>query len=428
MSMDMLKLHTISYSEKGKRINYEYEIDSSIQKFFNLNQLLYTKYLVDVSDTPQSLAVIPFLSNVLPIAWFAGFTIEVDEIDEDFYKAQKLLKKEFSQRDVPSDFLGGLQAKKIIKNHIKGTKTAMLYSGGVDAYATYIRIYDQKPDLITLLGADIEIKDQEQWREFTDFIETEELLATNHKEFIETNLRDFYTYQVELLLPDIGWWGKVQHGLALIGSVAPLSYIHQYKSIYIASSYTDHIDIDWGSTPEIDEKITWANGFSVYHDGYELKRQDKVDLISQFGAKTNASFRLRVCYSEKRTEFNCSYCEKCFRTILGLILNNQNPNEYGFNVDGTVYTKIYEILNIGSGSKGVKYFWWELMEKAKSVDAFFVFEDIDAETKEMNDFRNGKVDRLLEQKINKNTTGSSRLKFVIRNKFPWLHTLYRKLK
>ncbi|MBQ4801996.1 hypothetical protein J8L88_03955 [Aquimarina sp. MMG015] len=426
--MDTLKLHAITYSEDGHKINYEYSVGANIQKLFTENELFYVKYQIDVSKTPLSIAVIPFLSNVLPMAWFAGFTIEIDEVDEDFYRAQEKIKQEFAKRDTSSSFEGTLVAKKLIKNSIEKSKSSMLFSGGVDAFATYIRIYDQKPDLITLHGADITIKDKEQWNDFTDFIENEELLNDNNKEFIETNLRDFYTYQVELLLNDIGWWGKVQHGLALVGSIAPLSFVNKYGSVHIASSYTDHIDIDWGSTPEIDEKITWGSGFKVFHDGYELKRQDKVDLIAKFASEKDKRFRLRVCYSEKRTEFNCSYCEKCFRTILGLILNNQNPNEYGFKVDGSVYDKIYQILHIGSGSKGVKYFWWELMEKAKNEDTFFVFDDLETETKHMNDFRNGKVDRLLEEKLNNANKGTNRLKFIIRNKFPWLQKIYRKFK
>ncbi|MHA7059199.1 hypothetical protein ACWGOQ_0018375 [Aquimarina sp. M1] len=426
--MDTLKLQSIRYSEDGRKINYEYLIGANIQKLFVEKESFYTKYQIDVSTTPASIAVIPFLSNVLPIAWFAGFTIEVDEVDEDFYNAQEKIKKEFVKRDHSRNLKGTLFAKKRVKNSLAGSKSAMLFSGGVDAYATYIRIYDQKPDLVTLHGADIAINDRDQWNDFTEFIENENLLQDNNKEYIETNLRDFYTYQVELLLKDIGWWGKVQHGLALVGSIAPLSYVNKYSSVYIASSYTDHIDIDWGSTPAIDEKITWGSEFKVFHDGYELKRQDKVDLISKFASEKNKRFRLRVCYSEKRTEFNCSYCEKCFRTILGLMLNNQNPNEYGFKVDSTVYDKIYQILHIGSGSKGVKYFWWELMEKAKNVDTFYVFDDFEIETKQMNDFRNGKVDRLLEEKINNANKGSNRLKFIIRNRFPWLQKLYRKLK
>jgi hypothetical protein len=425
--MDKLVLHKIHHSEEGKRIDYEYIASTNILKYFVTEKPFYTKYQIDISKVPNSISVIPFLSNMLPIAWYAGFVIEVDEVDETFYNTQKLVRAEFSKRE-NTKITGRLVAKRLIKSKIDGDKTAMLFSGGVDAYATYIRIYEENPDLITLLGADIEIKDEKQWEGFTNFIENEELLKKNHKEYIETNLRDFYTYQVELLLKDIGWWGKVQHGLALIGSIAPISYLLGYKTIYIASSYTDHIDIDWGSTPEIDEKISWASEIKVFHDGYELKRQDKVDIIANFAAIRDTRFRLRVCYSEKRTEFNCSICEKCFRTILGLILNDKNPNDYGFNVDAKIYDKFYEVLNIGGASKGVRYFWWELMEKAKNTDKFYVFDNLETETKQIEDIRNGKIDKLLEEKINNPAKEMGRLKFIIRNKFPGLIKLYKKIK
>ncbi|MDH7446584.1 hypothetical protein [Aquimarina sp. 2201CG14-23] len=425
--MRILKLHEISYSDEGRKIVYDYTIDAQIKKFFTEGESFYSKYEIDVSAVPDSIAVIPFLSNMLTIAWYAGFNIEVPEVDEDFYYAQEKIKEEFAKRDASYTLTGKLIAGKLIKNDIKGSQSAMLFSGGVDAYATYIRVYDQKPDLITIHGADISIDDKAQWNDFTDFINSEKLLDDHNKEFIETNLRDFYTYQVELLLKDIGWWGKVQHGLSLVGSIAPISYIYKYNAIYIASSYTDHIDIDWGSTPDIDEKITWGGGIEVFHDGYDLKRQDKVDLIAQFASKTDTKFKLRVCYSELRTEFNCSNCEKCFRTILGLILNGKNPNHYGFNVDENIYDKFYEVLEIGGGSKGVQYFWWELMEKAKKVDDFYVFNNKETETIQINEIREGKIDTLLEQKINNPNKAKHRIKFIIRNKFPWLQKLYRKI-
>lgn len=425
--METLKLNQITYSDNGKKINYEYDTTHRIQKFYSKEHLLYSKYNIDVSKTPNSISVIPFLSNMLPISWFAGFDIEVNEVDEDFFYAMEKVKSEFQKQYSDYRLKGSIKAKNLVKNSISGDQSAMLFSGGVDAYATYIRVFEQKPDLTTILGADIEIEDQEQWKDFTNFVENEKLLDGNNKHYIETNVRKFYTFEVELLLKDIGWWGKVQHGLSLIGSLAPLSYSYSYSSIYIASSYTEQVNIAWGSTPEIDEKIAWA-GVQVFHDGYELKRQDKVDLIASFNNNTNTKFKLRVCYSEKRTEFNCSNCEKCFRTILGLILNNKNPNDYGFEVDENIYSKFYEILNEGAASKGVKYFWWELMEKAKENKEFYIFNDEEIEDDEIQKIRNGKIDQILETKIQNKNTSKQRLRFIIRNKFPLLKKIYQKIR
>ncbi len=219
----------------------------------------------------------------------------------------------------------------------------------------------------------------------------------------------------------------MQHGFSLIGSIAPISYLNSYKNIYIASSYTKEIDIAWGSTPQIDEKISWA-GIQVHHDGYELKRQDKVDLITKFSIDTNNQFNLRVCYSELRSGFNCSNCEKCFRTILGIILNGENPNNYGFSVDKNIYENIFKILNQYGASTGMQYFWQELMEKAKATNNFFVFENKEIENKQLDRIRNSELDKLMQSKINSPKRFTEKFKFVLRNKYPWLTTLYKKIK
>ncbi len=423
----MLKLKNINLEDDGKKVVYNYEASNDIQKYFNLKDLFYAKYDIDVSKVPDSILVIPFLSNMLPIAWFAGFDIEVESLDTDFYEAIKLVKIEFEKQFLDYNLTGDLIAKQLVENKIEGQNTAMLFSGGVDAYATYIRAYDKTPDLVTILGADIEIEDQSQWNDFTNFVENEKLLQKNKKQYIETNVRSFYTYQVELLLKDIGWWGKVQHGLSLIGSLAPISYINSYSGIYIASSYTEQIDIAWGSTPQIDEKISWAS-IKVFHDGYELKRQDKVDLITKFSANTDSNFKLRVCYSERRDGFNCSSCEKCYRTILGIILNGKNPNNYGFNVDEHVYAGIFETLNIGGASRGMQYFWWELMEKAKTTKSIFTFNDEALEKIQLDRIRNGEIHNLLEDKIKNSNGFTDKVKFIVRNKFSAIYRLYKKIR
>lgn len=423
----MITLNKISISENGNRIDYSYSASSESIKFVNEDEMLFISYEESVHLVPPSILVIPFISNWLPIAWFGGFDILVEEIDSDFFSAMILLKNEFKKQFPQYQLNGSLKANNIVENHSKGSKTAMLFSGGVDAYATYIRIKHQKPDLVTIFGADIELDDIEQWTQFKTFIEEEDLLAENKKQYIKTNVRKFYTYHVELLLKDIGWWGKVQHGLSLIGSLAPLSSIKGYSDIYIASSYTRAIDISWGSTPQGDETISWS-GIQVHHDGYELKRQDKVDLISLYARENNTSFKLRVCYSELRTDFNCSNCEKCFRTILGIILNNENPNNYGFNVNETVYDHIFSVIENGGASKGMQYFWVELMEKAKTTDSFYVFKNEKDESMNLERIKNGELNSIIQSKLKDSTSFFSKIRFILRNEFPWIKTIYRKIR
>tara|TARA_R110002033_G_scaffold143840_2_gene181949 strand:- start:21327 stop:22601 length:1275 start_codon:yes stop_codon:yes gene_type:complete len=423
----MIKLDAILFSENGRKISYDYSFSAGTQKFFNKNNPYYCIYDADVSQVPQSIAVIPFLSNTITIAWFAGFDIEVDEVDQDYYNALIAIKEEFKKWYPNLDLKGGLIAKKQVKNSINGTKKAMLFSGGVDAFATYLRYYEEKPDLITIHGPDIEINDVEQWNDLRNYIEEEPLLATNAKNFISSNVRDFYSYHVPLLVDNMSWWGKIQHGLALLGVTAPIAYMNKYAEIAIASSYTKDIDISWGSTPETDEKITWA-GLKIKHDGYELQRQDKVDLIANFVQDTNKSLRLRVCYSELREEFNCSNCEKCFRTILGLVLAGQNPNNFGFKVDQQFYEKMFNIIGEGSSSKGMNYFWWELSQKAKIVTAPFIFEDAIFEKEQIKKIALREIDDKHVENLGKKGTKKRKIKYILRNKFAPLYNLYKRIR
>lgn len=423
----MLVVRNILFENNGRRVSYEYEASGNAKKFFNTKQPYYIEYDIDVSTVPESIAIIPLLANIMPIAWFADFKVKVRDIDVDFFEALQHVKEAFKKQSVAYSLKGAIKAQKIVTNTISGTKSAMLFSGGVDAYATLIRHYCKTPDLVTLHGADIELEDYKQWNSFKAFIDTEPFLKANNKNFIKTNVREFYTYHVDLLLKDIGWWGKIQHGLSLIGALAPLSYCNNYTNIYIASSYTELVDIAWGSTPQADEKISWA-GVKVHHDGYDLKRQDKVDLITQFSKDNNINFRLRVCYSELRDGFNCSNCEKCFRTILGLILNGANPNDYGFKVDETMYKRMFKLLETSSASKGQKYFWWEIMEKAKSSTNIFTFSGSATETNYINQIKEGAIDQMLAASLKKPNKGIARFKFILRHKFSGLYKFYRKLK
>lgn len=422
----MVRLNEIWYSADRKTINYRYSIESSAKPYLNANEPFYARYEDPIDSVPESIAVIPLVSSMITLAWFAGFDLEVPCLDKDFYEALEKIKAVFQSHYPDLKLTGKLRVDRLVENSISGAKTALLFSGGVDAFASYIRVGDQLPDLVTVLGADIEIADTKQWNEFVDFLDNDELLAENRKVQLEANLREFYSYKAELLLPAMGWWGKVQHGLALLGSVAPISYLFGYSKIVIASSYTNEIDISWGSMPELDNQVSWA-GVEVAHDGYELRRQEKVDLIAEFAECSEWPLYLRVCYSELRQGFNCGNCEKCYRTMLGLILAGANPNLFGFEVKPTFYTEMNACLNVGSASKGMRYFWWELQEKAKSAEAFTIA-DSDLENREIGIIASGElVSRLTAKIVNPNIRKARRL-FWLRHKFPWLPVIYRKLR
>ena len=56
---------SIAYST----IRYRYEVTGPWAEAFNLSQTFEVKYDIDISNVPESIAVVPLLANVLPVAW-----------------------------------------------------------------------------------------------------------------------------------------------------------------------------------------------------------------------------------------------------------------------------------------------------------------------------------------------------------------------
>lgn len=419
---DTLKLTSIEFKDSGTKIVYDYSFDKDIAKYFNPKEPFFVSYNEDVSQVPMSISVIPFLANILPISWFGGFDVIIEELDESFYNSSEKIKLEFQKSFLElKEVESRLIVKSLIKNERNASNTAMLFSGGVDAYATYFRNQSKNLDLITIHGADIELDDIRQWNSVVHLNESENLLKKNKKHYIKSNLRTFYTYKVDLLLKEMGWWGRVQHGLALNCLLAPLAKLHNYSKVYIASTYTDNIKISWGSTPEIDNLIKWSN-VSVIHDGYELKRQEKVKLIVDNTQELDDKIKLRVCYSELNQKVNCSKCEKCYRTIFGIILSNDNPNNYGFDVDENAYERVMNMFGNGFKSEGVLYFWWEINEVISKLADFYIFSNKEKEAEKMIALNN-----LISQNINmgvKKPSGLNRLKHTLINTFPKVFKIY----
>ena len=141
---------------------------------------------------------------------------------------------------------------------------------------------------------------------------------------------------------------------------------------------------------------------------------------------SSENLKLRVCYSELNKEINCSKCEKCFRTIFGIILSNDNPNSYGFAVDENVYDKVMKVFIKGFKTRGSAYFWWEISEAISKSRPFFIFSNKEKELEKMKTLNN-----LLILKIQtgvKETSSLKRLKHKIINRFPKTFKIYLKFR
>ena len=103
---------------------------------------------------------------------------------------------------------------------------------------------------------------------------------------------------------------------------------------------------------------------SAYHNGYELDRTDKVRNIVNFSKENNIKIPIKVCFATHDGN-NCCVCDKCSRTILSIISENADPNEYGFEVNDDTFVNI---------KNHIKDFENGIYERGWSYSGFKVFD------------------------------------------------------
>ncbi len=316
------------------RITYNYNIKGDWKEAFKTNETFYIEYSCNISCVPKSVAIVPLLANLLPMAWIYDAEIIVEECDEDFFNSIEDFKQGYEDMYPMMDFKGKLKVNQLQKNSDSNKNgSAAFFSGGVDAFNTLVSHYEENPTLFTLWGADIKFEDEEGWLKVKNHLEQ---TANDFNVDFITIKTCFRRFLNEGILTRVvaksgdGWWHGFQHGIGIISHAAPAMYVLGKSTVYFASSFTaaDKGRVTCASDPTIDNYIKFC-GANVIHDGYEFTRQMKIHNITQFSNNSGKQIPLRVCWQSSGGS-NCCNCEKCWRTMLGIYAEGFNPREFGF--------------------------------------------------------------------------------------------------
>jgi hypothetical protein len=182
------------------------------------------------------------------------------------------------------------------------------FSGGVDSLYAVIRQAEvtelRLTDLITVHGFDIPLRDRELFRQA--LANCRRAASDNHMALIEasTNVREF--------MDKFGSWGMM-HGAAM--AAVGLSLSAGFSDFLIPSGSGPQTP--WGSHPDFDP--LWSNGRARFvHDIAGIPRRDKIAYI--ISRDKQVLTYLRCCWENREGLYNCSSCEKCLRTMMGLYL------------------------------------------------------------------------------------------------------------
>lgn len=335
------------------KIYYDYQISSDAIQFFNIKHKFYIEYMTDINFdvVPQSILAIPFVTNLLPLSWIFGVEIIVDKLDEAFFNSIEKMKNGFSS--IYPDVLvqNNITVTEVENNEYKTTnRTTCLFSGGVDATFSFFRHCKEDITLFNVWGVDVGIDDMQA------HLEMERYFHKISAEFdvsyicIKSSIRTFYNEnflntEAYKVIKDY-WWHGAQHSIGLLSLLAPYNYINGVKVNYIASTFTKK-EFDMGvkciSYPIVDNALVMANT-QVYHDGYDYERIEKIKYICDVRKKKNLNLDLKVCFNYRDGK-NCSFCEKCFRTMMGILIWDDEINKYGFEMKHKNALKIKNFLD-----------------------------------------------------------------------------------
>ncbi len=365
--MKYIKLEKLNIVEN--KVEYSFSVSEELDIFFDKEKKMFVEFDIDISDIPKSILVIPFVANMAPLVWLTNSNLWIEEVDRRYYDSLYRVKNSYQNMYPHYKFGGNIISAKTVYNKYNIERSAVqLFSGGLDAITTTIRISDKEPILINIFGWCK--NDKENYNIFesdkknisifskknnleSNFIKSNFAIIINSKNVdnkYKKNLKD-------------SWWHGLQHGMSFIGHAIPLAYKYKAEDIYIASSYAlDGVRNTCSSDPAVDIEIKYASG-GVVHDGFELNRQQKLSLIVNKQKEIKSDYPLRVCSFNDR---NCCKCEKCFRTILGLIAEGADIKKFGFEINGDIKKHFVDLMDNNIQFWGVEKesrVYWPMIRK-----------------------------------------------------------------
>lgn len=150
----------------------------------------------------------------------------------------------------------------------------------------------------------------------------------------------------------------MQHGISYLTACAPIAISQGIERIYIPATHTSEYDSPWGSHPDLDNCIKFVKT-ECQHDGFELSRQQKWQkIIKHFDDREGV--HIQSC----ATPGNCNDCFHCARNIAALLVENEDPSQYGYDYSDRSLRNIQEKITSGSWEmdKDHKFFWKNIQD------------------------------------------------------------------
>ena len=360
-------------------VEFHFETRGKIKEYFNTDSF-FIDYEQDVSEVPKSILTIPFVASLVPLMWLTNTVMWVEELDRTFYDAIFRVQAAYQRLYCNYPLMGNLVPAKIVENNFTPERQSLLlFSGGMDANTTYVRIRNTNPMLFNIQGwykkrEDCDFAAEADIKDITHFAQREGLDSSFAKSnFAVLVNTDTFDRNIKKKLGD-SWWHGFQHSMAFISIAIPIAYLLKIEKIYIASSVPMGEYVKCASYVTTDSEFKFATIGGCVHDGSELTRQDKVHVLVDYANQREDDYPIRVC---SFNDHNCCACDKCFRTILGIVAEAGDIKKFGFYVNGSLKEHFESIMEERAQTfniKGESLLHWPAIKK-RMMENYEMIED-----------------------------------------------------
>ena len=368
-----LKQIFVTPSEVGSRIDYDYSAPKQLNRYIKKDYLrrsegLYVEISGDASQIPEAILAIPFVGVMLTASMLLDIDIHVPVVDCAFYENIKMMKKVYKEMFPASHFNFNVTADIVQDISYVAYRKATFFTGGVDATSALLENIDQKPILLNIWGGDVRLTDSSSHQQLEKYFQKLSRDLDLEYAFVKTDAREMWIeMDLDMLLHshmdskrNHDWWASIAHILSMTTSIAPYAFLQGIETCYVGSSYLDGTSIFDSNNDKLISTIRFGSTHFESVDG-QIDRLEKTKKIIDFCDTTGFDFQLKVCWNRVAGE-NCSNCEKCYRTIMGIVVNGGDPNQYGFKVTSETYHKIRELLK---NNKVNEAFWTPIVDSFK---------------------------------------------------------------
>lgn len=303
-----------------------------VSKFLTEPLFIHSEKL-DLSNTPMDVACLPFVYNLAPIAWRVGGEWIVDELSKEAAENLELARLNMGELWPDYEWTGVIHGDSRASK-LSDEKPALLFSGGLDSTFTGMQILDKKPTLITIHGGrDLQLQDENAWAAVE---KATKRFAQQHRLDsiqIKSNFTITLTEEVDKLCPGLpaSWWASIQHGMGLAGVAAPVMFANGNSELFISATHTTGHQSGWGSHPKLDGILNWSAA-KANHFGYDHDRTLKIKSLKELAEKHEVPVPELIVCTRRNRQGNCMRCPKCLRTMGSVLVNDFDPQEFGFGL------------------------------------------------------------------------------------------------